>query len=143
VTIPRGVRAGQHIRLSGQGAPGVGQGKAGDLYLEVEFNPHAYYRAEQRDVYLDLPIAPWEAALGATVTVPTPNGKVELKIPAASASGSKLRLKGRGIPGTTPGDFYAVMQIVLPPAENAALEAVYRDMAEQFKSFNPRTKLGV
>jgi len=143
VTIPRGVHAGQHIRLSGQGAPGLGQGKAGDLYLEVEFQPHALYRVEKRDVYLDLPIAPWEAALGATITVPTPNGKIELKIPVASAAGSKLRLKGRGIPGTTPGDFYAVMQIALPPAENEALAAVYRNMAEQFKSFNPRTKLGV
>lgn len=143
VTIPRGVHAGQHIRLSGQGAPGLGQGKAGDLYLEVEFQPHALYRVEKRDVYLDLPIAPWEAALGATITVPTPNGKIELKIPVASAVGSKLRLKGRGIPGATPGDFYAVMQIALPPAENEALEAVYRNMAEQFKSFNPRTKLGV
>jgi curved DNA-binding protein len=143
VTIPRGVHAGQHIRLSGQGAPGLGQGKAGDLYLEVEFQPHALYRVEKRDVYLDLPIAPWEAALGATITVPTPNGKVELKIPVASTAGSKLRLKGRGIPGATPGDFYAVMQIALPPAENEALEAVYRNMAEQFKSFNPRPKLGV
>ena len=143
VTIPRGVHAGQHIRLSGQGAPGLGQGKAGDLYLEVEFQPHALYRVEKRDVYLDLPIAPWEAALGATITVPTPNGKIELKIPVASAAGSKLRLKGRGIPGATAGDFYAVMQIVVPPAENEALAAVYRNMAEQFKSFNPRTKLGV
>lgn len=153
VTIPRGVHAGQHIRLSGQGAPGVGQGKAGDLYLEVEFEPHALYRVEKRDVYLDLPIAPWEAALGATVTVPTPNGKVELKIPAASVAGSKLRLKGRGIPGaklgetatgnSSAGDFYAVMQIALPPAGNEALEGVYRNMAEQFKSFNPRMKLGV
>ena len=143
VTIPRGVHAGQHIRLSGQGAPGLGQGKAGDLYLEIEFNSHAYYRVDKRDVYLDLPIAPWEAALGATVTVPTPNGKIELKIPAASVAGSKLRLKGRGIPGTPPGDCYAVMQIVVPPAETEALEAVYRNMAEQFKSFNPRTKLGV
>ena len=148
VTIPRGVHAGQHIRLSGQGAPGLGQGKAGDLYLEVEFDPHATYRVEKRDVYLDLPITPWEAALGATLKVPTPSGQVELKIPVASAAGSKLRLKGRGIPGTkssdsSAGDFYVVMQIAVPPAENEALAAVYRNMAEQFKSFNPRTKLGV
>jgi curved DNA-binding protein len=143
VTIPRGIRAGQHIRLVGQGAPGTGQGKAGDLYLEIGFNPHAHYRVEQRDVYVDLPLAPWEAALGATVKAPTPNGVVELKIPANSVTGGKLRLKGRGIPGTTPGDFYAVLQIALPPADSEAGTAFYRSMAEQFASFNPRAGLGV
>ena len=120
VTIPRGIRAGQHIRLAGQGMPGVGQGSAGDLYLEVEFRPHPRYRVEQRDVYFDLRIAPWEAALGASVEVPTPSGAVELKIPAGAAAGRKLRLKGRGIPGSTPGDFYAVLQIALPPADTDA-----------------------
>ncbi len=143
VTIPRGIRAGQHIRLTGQGTPGVGQGKPGDLYLEIGFRPHAHYRVEQRDVYLDLSIAPWEAALGATVKVPTPNGVVELKIPPGSVAGGKLRLKGRGIPGDTPGDFYAVLLIALPPADNESDNALYRAMAEQFKSFNPRAKLGV
>lgn len=143
VTIPRGIRAGQHIRLVGQGAPGRGQGKSGDLYLEVEFAPHARYRVEQRDVYLELPVAPWEAALGATVKAPTPGGVVELKIPAGAAAGNKLRLKGRGIPGSTPGDFYVVLQIVQPPADNESAEAFYRNMAERFKSFNPRAKLGV
>jgi curved DNA-binding protein len=143
VTIPRGIRAGQHIRLAGQGCPGVGQGKPGDLYLEIEFNQHAYYRVEQRDVYVDLHVAPWEAALGATVKVPTPNGVVELKIPAGSVAGGKLRLKGRGIPGSTPGDFYALLQIVLPPADSEKANAFYLYMAEQFKSFNPRAGLGV
>jgi curved DNA-binding protein len=143
VTIPRGIRAGQHIRLVGQGAPGVGEGKPGDLYLEIEFNLHAHYRVEQRDVYLELPVAPWEAALGATVKVPNPNGLVELRIPAGSVAGSKLRLKGRGIPGSVPGDFYAVLSIALPAAENEMDEGFYRTMAEQFKSFNPRTTLGV
>jgi len=143
VTIPRGIRTGQHIRLSGQGMPGVGQGTPGDLYLEIGFHPHAHYRVEQRDVYLDLPAAPWEAALGATVTVPTPNGMVELKLPAGSVAGGKLRLKGRGIPGSTPGDFYAVLQIVLPPTDSESAKAFYQHMAEQFKSFNPRARLGV
>ncbi|MFA7240860.1 MAG: DnaJ C-terminal domain-containing protein [Sulfuricellaceae bacterium] len=143
VTIPRGIRAGQHIRLVGQGAPGRGQGKPGDLYLEVEFLPHAHYRVEQRDVYLELPVAPWEAALGATVKAPTPGGTVELKIPANAVAGNKLRLKGRGIPGSTPGDFYVVLQIALPPADAETSRSFYRNMAEQFKSFNPRTKLGV
>ena len=147
VTIPRGIRAGQSIRLSGQGAPGIGQGKAGDLYLEIEFRPHPHYRVDQRDVMLDLPLAPWEAALGASVTVPTPNGPVELKIPAGSAPGAKLRLKGRGIPTASAsgvaGDFYAILQIALPPASDEAARAVYRDMAKHFSGFNPRAKLGV
>lgn len=142
VTIPRGVRAGQHIRLAGQGAPGIGQGKAGDLYLEVAFNPHAHFRVEQRDVFLNLPLAPWEAALGASVSVPTPNATVDLKIPPNSKSGSKLRLKGRGIPGNTPGDFYVVLQVVLPTAESAADKAFYASMAEQFKAYKPRSGLG-
>jgi curved DNA-binding protein len=143
VTIPRGIRAGQHLRLSGQGAPGLGQGKAGDLFLEVEFAPHRHFRVEERDVYLELPIAPWEAALGGAVKVPTPGGAVEMKIPPGSGSGRKLRLKGRGIPAGTPGDFYVVLQIVVPPADSAAARTLYDTMATQFKSFNPRSKLGV
>lgn len=143
VTIPRGIRAGQHIRLAGQGAPGIGQGKPGDLYLEVEIRPHALYRVEGRDVYLDLPVAPWEAALGATVKAPSPSGIVEIKIPADSAAGRKLRLKGRGIPGNAPGDLYVVLQIALPSADTDAAKAFYRNMAEQFKSLEPRATLGV
>jgi curved DNA-binding protein len=141
--IPPGVRAGQHIRLAGQGAPGMGKGSPGDLYLEVEFRPHAHYRVDRHDVYLDLPVTPWEAALGAQVEVPTPSGLVDLKIPAGSSAGRKLRLKGRGIPGSTPGDFYFVLQIAQPPADGEADKTFYRDMAEHFKSFNPRAKLGV
>jgi curved DNA-binding protein len=145
VNIPQGVRAGQQIRLSGQGSPGIGQGRAGDLYLEIEFRPHAIYRVEQRDVLLDLPLAPWEAALGATVAVPTPGGGVELKIPPGSATGAKLRLKGRGIPGAkttaVAGDFYVVLQIGLPPATDEAGKAVYLALAKQFGGFNPRAKL--
>ena len=143
VTIPRGVSAGQHIRLTGQGAPGVGQGRPGDLYLEIAFNRHAHFRPEQRDIYLDLPVTPWEAALGAVVKVPTPSGAVELKLPPGSLAGSKLRLKGRGIPGNTPGDFYAVVHPVLPPADSEASKAFYLSMAEKFKTFNPRISLGV
>jgi len=143
VVIPRGVRAGQHIRLAGQGGPGMGQGQPGDLYLDVEFRPHPFYRTAGRDVLLDLPVAPWEAALGATAKVPTPDGVVEMKIPVGAASGSKLRLKGRGIPGATPGDFYVVLQIALPPAADGAARELYERMAEQFKAFNPRSRLGV
>ena len=143
VTIPRGIRAGQHIRLAAQGAPGIGQGQPGDLYLEVAFNPHARYRAEERDVFLDLPVAPWEAALGATVRAPSPSGPIELKIPADSEAGRMLRLKGRGIPGNPPGDLYVVLKIALPPAGADPAKTFYRNMAEHFKSFDPRAKLGV
>jgi len=142
VSIPRGVRAGQHIRLAGQGGPGVGRGQAGDLYLEVAFNPHAHFRVEQRDVFLDLALAPWEAALGTTLAVATPDATVDLKIPPNSRSGSKLRLKGWGIPGSSPGDFYVVLQIVVPAAENEAERAFYRNMAEQFAAFRPRAGRG-
>jgi curved DNA-binding protein len=143
VTIPKGIRAGQHLRLAGQGAPGMGQGKAGDLFLEVEFSPHARYRVEDADVYLDVPITPWEAALGATVKVPTPSGAVELKVPAGSSAGGKLRLKGRGIPGTIAGDFFVVLQIIVPPADTAAAKELYGKMAQQFNGFDARRKLGV
>ena len=142
VRIPKGVRPGQHIRLAGQGDPGIGQGGAGDLYLEVALQPHALYRVDGRDVYLDLPVAPWEAALGATVKAPTPTGFVDLKIPADSANGRKLRLKGRGIPGNPAGDLYAVINITLPQADNEAAKSAYRDMARTF-NFNPRAHLGV
>jgi len=142
VKIPKGVRQGQQIRLAGQGEPGIGGGPAGDLYLEVEFNPHSIYRVEGGDVYLDLPVAPWEAALGGMVRAPTPNGAVDLKIPAGSASGQKLRLKGRGVPAPTPGDLYAVLKIVLPPARSEAAQKVYREMEEKL-AFNPRAELGV
>jgi curved DNA-binding protein len=142
VRVPKGVHQGQHIRLEGQGGPGLGGGPPGDLFLEVAFRPHPFYHVDGRDVYLDLPVAPWEAALGAKVTVPTPSGRVELTIPAGSRQGSKLRLKGRGIPGRAPGDLYAVLQIALPPADGAAAKAVYQEMAEKLP-FNPRAKLGV
>ena len=142
VRIPRGVRQGQQIRLSGQGDPGIGQGKAGDLYLEVTFRPHAHYHVEGADVFLDLPVAPWEAALGATVKVPTPTGAVDLKIPAGSSNGRKLRLKGRGIPARAPGDLYVVLQVALPAADSEAERAAYRAF-EQAMAFNPRAHLGV
>ncbi len=142
VCIPKGVRQGQHIRLGHQGGGGIGKGEAGDLYLEVEFRPHPLYHVEGKDVYLDLPVAPWEAALGATVKAPTPTGIVDLKIPAGSVSGRKLRLKERGIPGKTPGNLYVVVQIALPPADSEAAKAAYRDMEKELK-FNPRVGLGV
>lgn len=137
VGIPKGIRAGQHLRLAGLGEPGLGQGPAGDLYLEIGFNPDAQFRVDGRDVFLDLPLAPWEAALGCTLTVPTPEGPVRLTIPAGSAAGRQLRLKGKGIPGTPPGDLYAVLAIVLPPADSDAAKEAYAALAKAF-DFNPR-----
>ncbi len=142
VKIPRGVKQGQQIRLSGQGGSGHAGAPAGDLYLQIEFKPHRIYKAEDRDVYLDLPITPWEAALGASVKSPTPDGTIDLKIPAGSKSGSKLRLKGRGIPGKPPGDIYVVLKIVLPEASNDQAKALYEQMKQQL-NFNPRAGLGV
>ena len=142
VDIPRGVRAGQHIRLKGQGAPGMGKGETGDLYLEIEFAPHRLYHVEGRDLYLDLPVAPWEAALGGKIKAPTPEGVVDVTVPANSAQGRKLRLKGRGMPGTPPGDLYIVLQIALPAADSDKAKDLYRRMADEL-AFNPRARLGV
>jgi curved DNA-binding protein len=109
---------------------------------QVDFQPHPLYRPDARDLYLDLPVAPWEAALGASVKVPTPGGVVDLKIPAGSRAGTKLRLKGRGIPAATPGDLYVVLQIALPPASDEKAKAAYRALGEAVP-FNPRAHLGV
>ena len=142
VRIPAGIQEGQKIRLGGQGDAGHGGGSRGDLYLEVHIRPEGGFRIEGRDLYLDLPVAPWEAALGATVTVPTPaSGKVELKIPPGSQSGRRLRLKERGLPGKPPGDFYVVVQIVNPPADNDRARECFERMRKEL-SFDPRAHLG-
>jgi len=138
VNIPKGIRAGQHLRLAGQGGPGFGGAPNGDLFLEIEFNPHPRYRVDGKDVYLDLPLAPWEAALGATVDVPTPEGEVQLTVPPGSAAGRKLRLKGKGIPSQPPGDLYAVLSIALPPADTPRAREAYAAMAKAFDGFHPR-----
>lgn len=142
VNIPRGVRAGQQLRLSGQGMPGVGGGANGDLYLEIEFRPHSLYRLDDRNLSLELPVAPWEAALGATVKTPTPAGPVDLKIPAGSNAGNRLRLKGRGMPGAKPGDLIATLKIVLPDTINEQARERYEQLARD-SDFNPRKTLGV
>jgi curved DNA-binding protein len=142
VQVPKGILPGQTIRLAAQGASAGAEGTAGDLFIEVEFQPHALYRVDGRDLYLELPVAPWEAALGATVKTPTPGGAVDLKIPVGSHAGTKLRLKGRGIPASTPGDFYVVLQIALPAASDEQAKAAYRAMADALP-FNPRASLGV
>lgn len=142
IKIPKGIKPGQHIRLTGQGSPGSGTGQPGDLFLEIAFNNHPFYRVSETDVYLDLPVTPWEAALGAKIKVPTPNGSVDLKIPANSRQGSKLRLTGRGLPAQVLGDFYVVLQIALPPANTEQAKAAYKNMQKEF-TFNPRQALGI
>ena len=137
VRIPPGVTEGQRIRLGGQGGPGTGGGPAGDLYLTVTHKVHPLFRTEGRDVHLKLPVAPWEAALGATVAVPTLGGKVDLKIPRSSRAGRTLRLKGRGLPGRPHGDQYVTLEIVTPPADTPEAESLYRTMSETM-SFDPR-----
>ena len=141
VRVPPGVTEGQRIRLAGQGGPGVGGAPAGDLYLEVAFAPHPLYRVDGRDVHLELPVAPWEAALGRTVTVPTLGGKVKLAIPAGSQSGTRLRLAGRGLPGDPPGDQYALLRIVVPRARGEKARALYEAMEREL-AFDPRAGLG-
>ncbi|HFD11531.1 MAG TPA: J domain-containing protein [Crenotrichaceae bacterium] len=143
VKIPKGVKEGQNIRLKGQGSPGIGEGQAGDLYLEINFNPHSIYHVDGRDIALELPIAPWEAALGSKVQIPIPDGKVDLTIPAGSSSGKRMRLKGRGIPGKPPGDFYVTLEIVLPERLSQKEKSLYKSLQQESNHFNPRAKLGV
>jgi curved DNA-binding protein len=140
VTIPKGVTHGQQIRLKGQGSPGMGRGDAGDLLLEVHFRPHRLFEPDGRDIYLDLPIAPWEAALGTKVKVPTLGGYVDLKIPAGAQSGKRLRLKGRGLSGKQPGDQYVQLKMVNPPVKTDADRSAFEQLAGQF-DFDPRRNL--
>lgn len=142
VKIPKGITDGKKIRLSGQGAPGSNGGSNGDLYIKVSIKPHAFFTLENTDIHLNLPITPWEAALGGKVPVPTLGGTIELNIPAGSASGQKLRLKGRGLPSKTPGDQYCLLQIMTPVANTQQSKAFYQQMQEQMP-FNPREKFGV
>lgn len=144
VTIPKGVTPGQQLRLAGQGQPGSGGAEAGDLYLEIELAPDPHYRVDGRDVHETVPVAPWEAVLGAQIEVPTPSGRVTVAVPPASQTGRKLRLKGRGIPspGSAPaGDLYLVLEVALPPADTAAARALYEQMARELH-FDPRANLG-
>lgn len=142
ISIPKGVIAGQHIRLKGQGHPSAGTGKAGDLYLEIAFNPHPFYSAEGANLSVKLPLTPWEAALGGKVKVPTPQGVVDLTIPVNAKQGQKMRLKGRGIPAKTAGDLFVILELTLPDGQSAEARKIYQDMAEKL-AYNPRKHMGV
>lgn len=137
VKIPKGVHEGQIIRLAGQGAPGFGNATAGDLLLEVHFNPHAKLRAEGHDLHLTLPVTPWEAALGSVVTVALLDGPLKVRIPQGAQSGAQLRVRGKGIPSNPPGDLLLELQVVLPPADTPRARQLYETMAQEM-AFDPR-----
>jgi curved DNA-binding protein len=138
VNIPAGATSGQQLRLAHQGNPGIGGGPAGDLYLEIDVSTHPLFSLKDRDVYLTLPVTPWEAALGADIKIPTLGGKVGLKLAPGSHSGQMLRLKGRGMPGRPhAGDQYAILQIDTPKAVTEDDKELYKKMS-QMMPFNPR-----
>ena len=140
VRIPAGAADGQQIRVPAQGQGGAGGGPPGDLFLQVRLTPHRWFRTDGRDVLLDLPVTPWEAALGETVRVPTLGGRVDLKLPKGSQTDRQLRLKGRGLPGNPPGDQFVVLKIVTPAPKTAADEQLYQQMADAMR-LNPREAL--
>ena len=137
VKIPKGITTGKKIRLSGQGSPGINGGPNGDLYLEVNVNDDANFQLQGKDIHINVNISPWEAALGEKVTVKTLNGQVELKIPAGSQSGRKMRLSGKGLPGSPAGDLYVKLNIVVPPAKTSEEKEFYEQMKNTFQ-FDPR-----
>ena len=141
VRIPKGIREGQVIRLAGQGEPGVGDGKPGDLLLEVQFKPHARLRTDGRDLLLTLPVAPWEAALGAVVRVEVPGGALDVRIPAGAQTGRQLRVRGKGLPADPPGDLLLDIRIVAPPATTPKAKELYETMAREMP-FDPRKEPG-
>ena len=140
VQIPKGVREGQQIRLAGQGGQGFGGGPAGDLFLEVRFAPDPRYRVQGRDVTETVPVTPWEAMLGARIDVPTLSGRLQVSVPRASKNGTKLRLKGRGIPGEPSGDLYLQLELVLPPDSEKARE-LFETLSREL-AFDPRQSMG-
>jgi len=138
VNIPAGILPGKVIRLGGQGEPGYSGAPPGDLLLEVQVRDDPQFKLHGRDIEVEVPLSPWEAALGAKVPVPTLGGDVELKIPAGSRSGRKLRLKGRGMPGKTPGDQIVSLAIQIPPADSDKAKAAYQAFEKAFEGFDPR-----
>jgi curved DNA-binding protein len=140
VKIPRGVYAGQIIRLSGKGSPGLGGGKPGDLLLELEFNPHPRFRVDGSNLYMKLPVTPWEAALGAIIAIKLFEAEIKVRIPEGAQSGQQLRVRGQGIPSKIPGDLILDLQVVLPAASSAKARKLYETMAHEL-AFDPRADL--
>ncbi len=143
VKIPAGVRDGQRIRLAGEGGSGNGGGPSGDLFLRVRLRPHPRFRVDGRDLHVDIAVSPWEAALGATVPVPTLTSSSRVRLPAGSASGRRLRLRGQGMPGSRGGhgDLYATVQIMVPKELSERERELFEQLASA-SSFDPRTERG-
>ena len=139
VRIPRGVTDGQKLRVPGKGGKGARGGRAGDLYLDIAVTPHRLFRADGRDLFVDLPLAPWEAVLGASIALPTPAGTVNLKVPPGTRAGQQLRLAGRGLARAdgSAGNLFAIVQVAVPTVTDDAQRALYRQLAET-SNFNPR-----
>jgi curved DNA-binding protein len=142
--IPRGATDGQRLRLRGKGGPGANGGQAGDLYLQIALEPHPLYRASGHDLEIEVPLAPWEAALGAQVDVPTLEGRVSMKVPPGSKGGQKLRLAGKGLPrpGSGAGDLYAVLNIVVPATLTEREKKLFEELREASR-FDPRSRFRV
>ena len=140
VKIPAGVTDGQKIRLKGQGSPGRRGGPAGDLYLQIAIAPHKIFTVDGRDITLKLPVAPWEAVLGATVEAPTLGGDIKLTVPPGSQSGQRLRLKGRGLPGTPPGDQLVELEVRVPSQLTAQQRALFESLRDGI-AYDPRAQL--
>jgi curved DNA-binding protein len=142
VRIPKGVADGQKLRVPGKGGKGINGGRDGDLYLDIEVQSHPLYRTEGLDLYMDLPLAPWEAVLGASVEVPTPGGRVTLRIPPGTRAGQKLRLAGRGLsrPDGTAGHLYAIAQIAVPTVVDDKQRALFTELRDT-STFNPRAHM--
>ena len=138
VKIPAGITSGKKIRLSGQGSPGM-NGRSGDLYLEVTVADDKQFSLQDKDVYTNLNITPWEAALGEKVTLTTLSGKVDITVPAGSRSGRKLRFSGKGLPGNPAGDLYVTLLICTPPVDSTADSKFYEEMKQKF-TFDPRAE---
>ncbi len=141
VKIPAGVYDGQMIRLKGQGAPGIGGAPPGDLFVEIRLAPHPLYTVSGRDLLMTLPVAPWEAALGGTANVPTLGGTCQLKIPAGSNTGQKLRLKGKGLPGDPPGNLIVSLKVVMPESQTTRSNELFKALSEEL-AFDPRKGMG-
>lgn len=139
VTIPPGVKAGQLIRLAGQGSPGFGGGEAGDLLLEVHFRPHARFQVDGADLIIALPLAPWEAALGAVVPVSLPDGRtLKVRVPVGTQSGQVITVRGRGLPAKQPGDLDLKVVVILPSAHDPRARELYEQMASALPAFDAR-----
>jgi curved DNA-binding protein len=141
--IPKGATDGQRLRLPGKGGKGLNGGRDGDLYLNIALHPHRLFRVSGHDLFLDLPLAPWEAVLGTTVQVPTLGGSVRLKVPPGTHAGQQLRLAGRGLPKphAGEGDLFAIVQITVPTAMSERERALFKELAEA-SAFNPREHFG-